>query len=95
MTEEANIEQSDPVQMQLPQIPDSIESNTILADKQNNVGDGGSGSTELRTFESTSPNGSRTGSSNVPLPLPASSGIRKSQDSMHKNRASIKKKAEQ
>lgn len=95
MTEEANVEQVETAQMQLPIIPDSIESNTILADRANVNADGGSGSTELRTFESTSPSNSRTGSNNVPLPLPASSGIRKSQDSMHKNRASISKKAEQ
>ena len=97
MTEEANFEESHD-QLEIPKIPASVESNTVLAPERPNdvvIPDGGSGSTELRTFESTSPNGSRKNSSNVPLPLPASTGIRKPQDSMHKNRASLSKKAEQ
>ena len=93
MVEEANVD----VSPDKATIPDSIESNNVLKQQNpNNINataDGGSGSTDLRTLESTSEKGSRSGSNNVPLPLPASSGIRKSQDSMHKNRASITKKA--
>ena len=92
MVEEANVE----VSPDKATIPDSIESSNVLGQLNlNNINaavDGGSGSTDLRTLESTSEKGSRSGSNNVPS-LPASSGIRKPQDSMHKNRASVSKKA--
>ena len=95
MVEEANVD----ISPDKATIPNSIESSNVLAQQNPNVinamADGGSGSTDLRTLESTSEKDSRSNSNNVPLPLPASSGIRKSQDSMHKNRASITKKAQQ